>query len=527
MSPDAETIPTLLAHRVEVDADLDAIVAAGDGRVTYAGVDIESQTLAQRLVAAGVVKGDRVGLMAPNGIDWALSAFAVMRIGAVLVPFSTLLRPPELLAQVATASVSHLLVVRAFRGRRYLDELDAEVPGLVATVRAGGRHRSAPSLRRIWTVHGPGQAPPADGIPEARASAELVQAMGERVRPADDMVVLFTSGSTGSPKGTIHTHGGALRATAAGLDARRVLQGERLYIPMPFFWTGGFCGGLLSAALAGATLITEAEPEPTRTLDLLQQEGVTLFRGWPDQAARLAAHPAFAEADLSTLGDGSLGALLPPERRPAPGSRPNLFGMTESFGPYCGARLDVDLPEAARGSCGRPFEGTEVRIVDPDSGEPVAIGEEGRIQLRGPNLLRGVCGRDRSEVFTVDGWFGTGDRGRLDDAGYLWYRGRLDDMFKVKGATVYPSEVEGALRALDSVRQAHVTDVAAEGSAEVGALVVTDDPVEAVEKALRDRLSAFKVPTRWIVTTDASSIPMTATGKVDKTALRERLGRSS
>ena len=130
------------------------------------------------------------------------------------------------------------------------------------------------------------------------------------------MVVLFTSGSTGSPKGTIHTHGGGLRAVAAGLDARCVRPGERLYIPMPFFWTGGFCGGLLSVLLAGATLVTEAEPEPARTLALLQEERVTLFRGWPDQAARLAADPAFAEADLSALGDGSLGALLPrfPER---------------------------------------------------------------------------------------------------------------------------------------------------------------------------------------------------------------------
>jgi acyl-CoA synthetase (AMP-forming)/AMP-acid ligase II len=202
--------------------------------------------------------------------------------------------------------------------------------------------------------------------------------------------------------------------------------------------------------------------------------------------------------------------------------------MTESFGPYCGERLDVDLPEEAWGSCGRPFEGTEVRIVDPDSGAPVPTGEEGQIQLRGPNLLRGVCGRSRSDVFTTDGWFPTGDRGRVDDAGWLWYRGRLDDMFKVKGATVYPSEVEGALRSLDAVRQAHVTDVEVDGgAAEVGAVVVTDEPVDAVRAALRERLSAFKVPTRWIVTPDAGSVPMTATGKVDKAALRDLLGQPS
>src|SRR5205823_14245982 len=120
------------------------------------------------------------------------------------------------------------------------------------------------------------------------------------------------------------------------------------YIPMPFFWMGGFGGGLLSALVAGATLITESEPEPARTLALLERERVTLFRGWPDQAAALAAHPAFASVGLGALKDGSLEAVLPPERRRPPGARSNLFGMTESFGPYCADRLDTDLPEDKR-----------------------------------------------------------------------------------------------------------------------------------------------------------------------------------
>ena len=149
----------------------------------------------------------------------------------------------------------------------------------------------------------------------------------------------------------------------------------------------------------------------------------------------------------------------------------------------------------------------------------VKVAEDGELWLRGPNLLRGVCGRPRSEVFTPDGWFRTGDRGRLDEDGYVWFEGRLDDMFKVKGASVYPSEVEVALRSLDGVRQAHVTEVAAE----VGALVVTDAPVEDVSAAVKERLSAFKVPTRWWLTTDAAEVPMTATGKVDKAALRALL----
>ncbi len=461
------------------------------------------------------MKGDRVGLLAPNGVDWAAAALAAVRIGAVLVPLSTLLRPPELLSQVGTASLSHLVAVSEFRDRRYLDELEVAAPGLVGTVRSGSRHPAAPSLRRLWTL----------GDPSGHLAApELVRALEARVRPADDLVVLFTSGSRGVPKGVVHTHGAALRATAAGLEARCVGPGERLYIPMPFFWTGGFAGGLLTVLVAGATLLTEAVPEPTRTLELLQRERATLFRGWPDQAARLAEHPAFAAADLSTLRDGSLGAVLPPERRPAPGARANLFGMTESFGPYCGERLDRDLPPEKFGSCGRPFAGVEVRIVDPDTGDELPAGREGEIWLRGPNLLQGICGRPRSSTFTRDGAYRTGDLGRLDADGYLWYSGRLDDMVKVRGATVYPSEVELALRSIDGVRVAHVTAVPdAEGRPVVGALVLTDLPLETVRAGLRERLSAFKVPSRWLLTDEAAMVPVSGSGKVDKAALQRLL----
>jgi acyl-CoA synthetase (AMP-forming)/AMP-acid ligase II len=517
MTPDADTMPGLLAHRRAVDAERRALVTA-DGALTYAELDDRSRALAARLVADGVVKGDRLALLAPNGLDWAVQACAAMRIGVVLVPLSTLLRPPELLEQLAVASVAHLVVVPGFRDRRYLEDLEQAAPGLVATVQAGRRHPSAPALQHVWTT----DAPPTGGD---GAPADLVAALEARVSSADDLAVMFTSGSRGRPKGVLHTHGGALRATAAGLDARCVGPGERLYLPMPFFWMGGFGGGLLSALLAGATLLTEAEPEPSRTLELLEKERCTLFRGWPDQAARLAAHPAFADADLSSLGDGSLGAVLPPEQRPAPGARANLFGMTESFGPYCGDRLDLDLPETKWGSCGRPFTGVEVRIVDPESGEQAAADEPGEIWLRGSNLLRGIVGRLREEVFTPDGWYRTGDLGRLDADGYLWFSGRLDDMVKVKGATVYPSEVEAALRGLDAVRQAHVTDVPGDDGPEVAALVVTGEATTPGElrAQIRERLSAFKVPTRWLVVDDGGRVPTSATGKVDKAALQRLL----
>ncbi len=512
MSAPPLTIPELLRRNHEQHGAKPAVVTT-DHSLSYAALDDESHELAAHFARAGVGKGARVALLMPNGIDWALVAAAVARIGGVLVPLSTLLRPPELGAQLQTAGVTHLVVAREFRGRAFLEDLDEFAPGVATATRASRRHPRLPSLRAVWC---------SDALPGPAVDDELVRALEARVRPADDLVVLFTSGSRGAPKGTIHTHGSALHAVASGLDARRIDADERLYIPMPFFWTGGLAGGLLSALVAGATLLTEAAPEPDGTLAFLEREHATLFRGWPDQAARLAAQPRFGSTDLSSLRAGSLPAVLPPASRPAPGARANLFGMTETFGPYCGARLDADLPAAKHGSCGQPFDGIEVRVVDPETRAVVRAGAIGEICVRGRNLMRGICGRTRDATFDTDGFYPTGDLGALDADGYLWYHGRHDDMFKVSGATVYPSEVEAALRAIDGVQQAHVTEVLGNGAA-VGALVVSVRSLDDLAAATRARLSAFKVPTRWVVTASADAVPTTATGKVDKVALQDLL----
>ena len=508
------TFADLLCRNRRVHGDTAALITERSA-ITHAALDEQSAAVASRLVASGVGRSSRVGLVMENGIEWATLGSAVMRIGAVLVPLSTLLKPPELLSQLQMATVTELIVTEEFRGRSYLSDLEAVAPG-VTTLGPGRRHAALPNLRRVWT---------AGDLPSPRVEEAMVTALEEMVCPADDLVILFTSGSRDVPKGVIHTHGGAIRATSAGLACRCVRTGERLYIPMPFFWTGGFSGGIMTALVAGVTLLTEAVPDADSTLQLLERERATLFRGWPDQAARLARHPRFASADLSALGPGSLAAVLPPHARPEPAARANLFGMTETFGPYCGDRLDTDLAPGKHGSCGRPFEGMDVQIFDPETGEVRPPGVDGEIGVRGPNVMRGICGRTRSETFDAGGYYRTGDLGSLDVDGYLWYRGRRDDMFKVSGATVYPAEVEDALRTVDGVRQAFVTNVPGETGEQVGALVVTGLSARALDLAIRDRLSSFKVPVLWLVTDRADDVPRSATDKVAKPALQALLER--
>lgn len=198
--------------------------------------------------------------------------------------------------------------------------------------------------------------------------------------------------------------------------------------------------------------------------------------------------------------------------------------MTEAFGPYSGYPADTDMPVSARGSCGKPFDGMEVRIVDPDTGAPVGAGTAGIIQIRGPHTLRGMCGRSREELFTVDGFYPTGDLGHLDDAGFLFYHGRADDMFKVSGATVYPSEVERALRTIDGVDGAVVTNVPGATGDRVGAAVVCRELTAAqLRAAARNLLSSFKVPSVWLVLRSDDDLPRGVTGKVDVRRLRELL----
>lgn len=501
----SSTIDQLVRLRADHDGGTPMVIDP-TSRISYHELESTTRDLAAVFVEAGVGKGTRVGLIMPNSTRWVQVAIALARIGAVLVPLSTLLTAAELAAQLRAAAVQFLVGVEEFRGHRYLDDL--------ATM----RETELPALRQVW---------PVERLDDAFASEparNIVDPMTTTVTPTDPLVIMFTSGSSGSPKGVIHSHGNALGAVRSGLAARCITAETRLYLPMPFFWVGGFGSGILSALLAGATLVTEEIPRPETTLKLLEDERVTLFRGWPDQAEALARHAGEIGVDLSALQAGSLQALLPPEQRARPGARATLFGMTEAFGPYCGYPADTDMPASAWGSCGKPFPGMEVRIVDPDSGAPVAAGATGMIQIRGPHTLRGICGRTREDLFTPDGFYPTGDLGHLDDDGFLFYHGRSDDMFKVSGATVYPSEVESALRAIDGVDNAFVTNVPDAAGNRVGAAVVCRVlSAEQLRGSARTLLSAFKVPTVWLLLDSDGDVPRGGTGKVDIRRLREML----
>lgn len=449
--------------------------------INYAGLDRESRLIASALVAQGVVKGARVALMMDNGIDWACAAVAIMRIGAVLVPLSTRLQSKEMKRHLRRAAVTHLIGVDhgAFRG--YEAEL-VKAPRLSAELRV--MDDETPSLLRVWQWQRLRQL----AAPDSRCE-ELVEPLGNRVAAADDMAIVFTYEPAGDLKAVIHTHGNAIRSVCANLEVRRVRRGEAFRVPLPLHWVGGLGGGLLSALAVGATLVTEELPEIRNSLRFLYE-------------------------DCSSRGYRV------------------LAGMTETFGPYCGALADENAP---RGSiaCGPPLTGIELRVADLGSGPQWGAFATGTIKIRGSNMMRGICGKRREELFDRDGFYATGDLGYLDDDGHLHLVGRRDEVFQANGTTIWPNEIEDALEAGGDVERAFVTSISEDigGEREIGAAVVATSgrelQLEELAIAVKRRLTSSKVPTRWLVTNSIDQLPHLPDGKLDKVALQGLIRRAN
>ena len=522
--PFAATAPSLFRWAGATFADQELTVL-GDERSTYAEADDRSGALARSLLAEGVGKGTRVGVLAPNGPDAYLALMAVTRIGAVAVPINTFYVAGELAWVLDDADVAVLLTVPSLLANDYLDRLEAGIPGLAGAEGPALHLGALPFLRHVHVLGGsdrPWVAPLPEAVPDA-----VLRAAEDRVHPADDHFVIYSSGSTARPKGVIHTHGPTIRQSWFIASQHDWGPGDRVYMPLPFFWIGGYVYGFLSSIETGVATVCELRLDPPETLRLLERERVTVTMGWPHVGPALAGHPDFAATDLHRLKGPYHQDLLAPERRvPDPGLLVNPLGMTETATSHTWWPPDVPLPPEKRGSLGPPAPGWEHKIVD-DAGDPVAVGEEGEICVRGGSLMRGIVGRERHEVFDRDGWYHTADAGWTDADGHLYFIGRTGDLVKTAGASVSPVEVEAVLLAMPEVREASVIGLPdpAIGQTVCGVIVLHDDATideETLRSRCREALSAYKVPKRWVFL-DLTEVPYTPSDKVDKARLIELL----
>ena len=518
--PYTPVMPTMLAELVAAHADNDFIVSSvGDGtreRITYAEADSKSADMARRLIAAGVGKGDRVGILAPNGPDFVAAFLAVTRIGAVAVPINTFFQSSELRWLLRDADIHTLLSVDTLLGK----DIRQRLADAIGTEPLSGEPLHVERLPQLRNVFALGSE---YGWPEP-VSESFLRACESAVRPSDDLVVIYTSGSTSDPKGIIHTHAKAIIHSRFIASQHEWDLTDRVYIPMAFFWVGGLVFGLLGPMQIGVTILTEHRFEAGDVLRLLEAERATYATGFPHVGPALANHPDFASTDLSSLREGYQQVLLAPARRAAdPSLRVAQLGMTETCSSHTWWPPHEQVPESKRGSLGVSAPGYEHKIVDGD-GIEVPDGIAGEICVRGFAMMRGIVGSQYSDVFDADGWYHTKDAGYRDADGHLYFAGRTDDMIKTSGANVAPIEVEAALGRLDGVRIAYVVGVPdKDKGAVVSAVVVLNEGATAAAEdlatACRRELAAYKVPKQWVILPDAAGLPYTTTDKIDKTRL--------
>ncbi|MYH15616.1 MAG: acyl--CoA ligase [Gammaproteobacteria bacterium] len=502
------------------------MVIEEDRVATFGEVDRASADLAKALLSSGVGKGSRIAFLFPNGIDFAKVFFAITRIGAIAIPVNTFYKAPELVWQLNHCDAQMLITIDRFLHNDYLARLDE---GLVGLAGQGDEIllESTPYLRKVVVRTTGGQVPAwAEEIEAftslgASVSDSMLCAVESTVVPADQLCVLYTSGSSATPKGVVHSHGALLRRTASVGADFGIGPEDIVYNPSPFFWTGGLSNGLLSTVLNAGAVMTEERFDAPRTLDQLEKHRVTVAVGWPHFAASLRAVPDFSKRDLSALRGGILTPLLLGNELGDPGLTATGIGMTESVAQHTYGEKEP-LPESLRGAYGRPAPGIEQMIVDVDTGLAVPDGQEGELCIRGYSVMQGYYKKEREETFRADGFFATGDLGVIRD-GFYFFTGRRGDMVKTGGANVSPAEVRNAMLGIEGVQECFISGLPDPDKGEVVAAAVVVHPqadltAETVRSELKAVLSSFKVP-QVLKLMHPSDIPMLPTDKVDRRAI--------
>jgi len=500
-------------------------VIEGAAQITYAELFDQARTFGAALVNAGVRPGERVGIWSFNCREWIIALLGLLQAGAVVIPINTRFKGREAADILLRGRARALVTVSGFLGNDYaamLADTGTELPDLHTTVIAG---EASAGKGESWAEF------------LARASASDLAEVDRRRQAlgADDPSdLLFTSGTTGIPKGVLMTHGRSMGVGTDWVAMTGLAAGDRYLMVNPYFHMFGLKGGILACVASGATMLPEAVFDVNRVLARVAEQKVTFLPGPPTVYHSILDHPDRDRYDLSSLKVAVTGAAdIPVElirrvRAELPFSLIVAgYGLTEA-GTATGTAPDDD-PETIATTVGRARPGFDICIVDA-GGQPAAPGGVGEILLHGPTTMVGYIddAEGTAAVLSPDGWLHTGDLGFIDERGCLHVAGRSKDMFIVGGFNTYPAEIETLMLRNPDIRQVAVVGVPDARLGQVGMAFVVPrsgavTPADIIAWC-RQNMANYKVP-RFVEIIEV--LPLNAAGKVQKDQLKPRAAGSS
>jgi fatty-acyl-CoA synthase len=518
------TISDLLERDAMVFPTKEAVVV-GDRRYSYFDLNEEANRMAAGMLKMGIQRDDKVGIWMHNLYEWVVAWFAVAKIGAVVVPMDTWYKPSEAEFILGHSESIAVITSEETEGVDFISMIDAVSPRL-------------PNLEHVIVV---GRIPPArkDLTPyqsllqwgrDWKDSLSFQQAI--RVKGVDDVAfILYTSGTTGKPKGAMLTHRN-ITSNAIEVDlVLRITRDDRVLVPVPFSHAFGSILGITMAAVNAATMVPTIGFDPEDALQIIEREGITICHGVPTMFIRMLNVMEHRRYSTETLRTGIVaGAPCPREvmedvMEHMGCNLSNAYGETEA-GPIVTAnRLDDPL-EKRLTTVGRPLPGLEAHIVD-DANKPVKQGEVGEIVARGVNIMKGYF-KDPAETDTTidkDGWLHTGDLGMMDEDGFYHIVGRKKDMLIVGGFNVYPPEVEAYFIEHPAVMDISIVGIPDKDLGEVPVAAINVTPGESIDGQqlidwAYDDIASAKIP-RYVAI--GHELPYSGRGKVQKFILKDQM----
>ena len=537
-----QTIGAFFADMVARKPEREALVSRHQGlRYTYRSLQTEAHRLASALLGLGLVPGDRVGIWSHNNAEWVLMQLATAQVGLVLLNINPAYRTAEVEYALNKVGCKLLVTMARFKTSDYLGMLRELAPEWVHGTPGQLEALQLPHLNTVVWIDEPGVGGEEPGLlrfsdlmARGNAADPRIAQVAATLRATDPINIQFTSGTTGFPKGATLTHRNILNNGFFIGECMKLTPDDRLCIPVPLYHCFGMVLGNLACLTHGSTIVYPNDGfDPLTVLQTVQDERCTGLHGVPTMFIAELDHPRFAEFDLGSLRTGIMaGSPCPTEVMKRVVEQMNLreitiaYGMTETSPVSCQSSTDTPLDKRVS-TVGQVQPHLEVKIVDPDTGAVVPVGQRGEFCTKGYSVMHGYWGDDAKTREAIDegGWMHTGDLATMDAEGYVNIVGRIKDMVIRGGENIYPREIEEFLYRHPQVQDVQVVGVPdPKYGEELCAWIIAKPGTQPTEDDIRafckGQIAHYKVP-RYI--RFVTSFPMTVTGKIQKFKIRDEM----